>query len=200
MTYTPMLETARLTLRPHHVDDYAACRSLWADAQVVQHIGGVPQDAQAVWFRLLRYAGMWAMLGYGMWAIEDRASGAFLGEAGLLSAARGLPLELLPPAALPDDARVALSVSPRLPQGVATLRFHADDDLDALAYTFAQRHNLTRGAGCADSACVARRITVSMRAERDRARRAARLKFIHISKTAGSYIENIGHNINLQWD
>ena len=113
--------------------------------------------------------------------------------------ARGLPLELLPPAALPDDARVALSVSPRLPQGVATLRFHADDDLDALAYTFAQRHNLTRGAGCADSACVARRITVSMRAERDRARRAARLKFIHISKTAGSYIENIGHNVNLQW-
>lgn len=91
MTYTPTLETARLTLRPHHVDDYAACRSLWADAQVVQHIGGVPQDAQAVWFRLLRYAGMWAMLGYGMWAIEDRDSGAFLGEAGLLSAARGLP-------------------------------------------------------------------------------------------------------------
>ena len=34
MTYAPTLETARLTLRPHHVDDYAACRSLWADAQV----------------------------------------------------------------------------------------------------------------------------------------------------------------------
>lgn len=86
----PTLHTVRLTLRPHRMEDYAACRILWSNADVVRHIGGVPQDAQAVWFRLLRYAGMWSMLGHGMWAIEDRASGAFLGEAGLLSAERGL--------------------------------------------------------------------------------------------------------------
>ncbi|WP_370308226.1 GNAT family N-acetyltransferase [Sphingobium abikonense] len=91
MTIAPTLKTARLCLRPHTVADYADCRALWADAGVVRHIGGVPQDAQAVWFRLLRYAGMWSMLGYGMWAIEDGETGAFLGEAGLLSAARGLP-------------------------------------------------------------------------------------------------------------
>lgn len=95
----PTLQTARLTLRPHKVEDYAACRILWADSDVVRHIGGVPQDAQAVWFRLLRYAGMWSMLGHGMWVIEDRDSGTFLGEAGLLSAERGLPeLEGVPEA------------------------------------------------------------------------------------------------------
>lgn len=90
MPEAPVLETARLILRPHRVDDYAACRRLWADADVVRFIGGAPQEAQAVWFRLLRYAGMWALLGHGMWVVEDRASGAMLGEAGLLNAERGL--------------------------------------------------------------------------------------------------------------
>ncbi|NWK94132.1 GNAT family N-acetyltransferase [Sphingobium lactosutens] len=99
MTHAPILETIRLILRPHRVEDYVACRKLWGDADVVRHIGGLPQDAQAVWFRLLRYGGMWPMLGYGMWVIEERDSGAFLGEAGLLSAERGLPeLEGVPEA------------------------------------------------------------------------------------------------------
>jgi len=91
MTTAPLLHTDRLILRPHGVTDYPACSALWGDRQVVRHIGGSPQDAQAVWFRLLRYAGMWSLLGYGMWVMEDRATGAMLGEAGLLSAARGLP-------------------------------------------------------------------------------------------------------------
>jgi RimJ/RimL family protein N-acetyltransferase len=87
----PILTTDRLILRPHALADFAACQALWADPDVVRHIGGSPQDRQAVWFRILRYAGMWAMLGHGMWVIEERATGAFLGEAGLLSACRGLP-------------------------------------------------------------------------------------------------------------
>lgn len=91
MLHPPTLQTDRLILRPHGVADYPACCALWADADVVRHIGGSPQDAQAVWFRLLRYAGMWSLLGYGMWVMEDRATGTLIGEAGLLSAARGLP-------------------------------------------------------------------------------------------------------------
>lgn len=99
MTTAPVIETARLVLRPHRAADYPACRILWSDPAVVRHIGGTPQDAQAVWFRILRYAGMWSLLGYGMWLVEERGSGAFLGEAGLLSAERGLPqLEGVPEA------------------------------------------------------------------------------------------------------
>lgn len=90
MTDAPILHTDRLTLRPHRIEDFPQCRALWADPDVVRHIGGKPQDAQAVWFRLLRYAGMWSLLGYGMWVVEDRTTGDFLGEAGLLSAARGI--------------------------------------------------------------------------------------------------------------
>ena len=91
MMTAPLLHTDRLILRPHVLADYFACCALWSDVEVVRHIGGSPQDAQAVWFRLLRYAGMWSLLGYGMWVMEDRATGAMIGEAGLLSAARGLP-------------------------------------------------------------------------------------------------------------
>lgn len=91
MMTAPLLHTDRLILRPHVLADYSACCALWSDVEVVRHIGGSPQDAQAVWFRLLRYAGMWSLLGYGMWVMEDRATGAMIGEAGLLSAARGLP-------------------------------------------------------------------------------------------------------------
>lgn len=92
MSNAPVLHTGRLILRAHRIEDFAACRRLWGDADVVRYIGGTPQDAQAVWFRILRYAGMWALLGHGMWAIEDRESGALLGEAGLMRAERGIAL------------------------------------------------------------------------------------------------------------
>ncbi|MBB3981532.1 RimJ/RimL family protein N-acetyltransferase [Sphingobium fontiphilum] len=86
----PTLQTDRLTLRAHRADDYEHLKALWGDAEVVRHIGGHVQDAQTVWFRLLRYAGLWALLGFGMWAVEDRATGAFLGDAGLMDARRGI--------------------------------------------------------------------------------------------------------------
>lgn len=91
MAEAPALHSERLILRPHRREDFAACHALWSDRAVVRHIGGVPQDAQAVWFRILRYAGMWQLLGYGMWVVEDGKTGAFLGEAGLFDARRGLP-------------------------------------------------------------------------------------------------------------
>ncbi len=32
---------------------------------------------------MLRYVGHWALLGYGFWAIEEKASGAYIGDAGI---------------------------------------------------------------------------------------------------------------------
>jgi len=32
--------------------------------------------------RFLRHAGLWSLLGYGFWAIEEKATGRFVGEAG----------------------------------------------------------------------------------------------------------------------
>jgi RimJ/RimL family protein N-acetyltransferase len=40
--------------------------------------------------RLLTYTGLWSMLGFGFWVIEDRATGAFAGEAGFAEFRRGI--------------------------------------------------------------------------------------------------------------
>jgi RimJ/RimL family protein N-acetyltransferase len=78
----PSIDTDRLALRGHRLDDFADCAAMWADPEVVRHIGGRPFTAEEVWSRLLRYAGHWALLGFGYWTIRERESGRYLGEAG----------------------------------------------------------------------------------------------------------------------
>jgi RimJ/RimL family protein N-acetyltransferase len=78
----PTIETERLRLRGHTVDDFPSCAALWADEGVTRFIGGKPQTSEEAWSRLLRYVGHWALLGYGFWLIEEKATGAFVGEVG----------------------------------------------------------------------------------------------------------------------
>ncbi len=78
----PVIETARLRLRAHRADDLAACAAMWAEPAVTRYIGGKPATRQETWTKLLRYAGLWSLLGYGYWALEDRATGGFIGELG----------------------------------------------------------------------------------------------------------------------
>lgn len=87
---TPIIETERLILRPHRADDYDALVALWTDPATFRFIGGRAQSPQEIWFRLMRYAGMWALLGYGFWAFEEKASGQYVGEGGLMDARRGI--------------------------------------------------------------------------------------------------------------
>jgi len=93
----PPIDTARLALRAHTVEDFADCAALWGNADVVRYIGGVPSTPEATWARLLRYAGHWTLLGYGYWAIRDRATHAFLGEVGFADHHRDVTPALEPP-------------------------------------------------------------------------------------------------------
>ncbi len=86
----PVLETARLRLRGHRADDYAASAALWADPEVVRYIGGKPSTPQASWLRLLTYPGLWCLLGYGYWAIEEKANGRLIGDIGYADFKRGI--------------------------------------------------------------------------------------------------------------
>ena len=43
-----------------------------------------PATREEAWARLLRYAGHWALLGYGFWLVEDRTTGSFVGEVGVM--------------------------------------------------------------------------------------------------------------------
>jgi RimJ/RimL family protein N-acetyltransferase len=84
----PVLETPRLRLRRHELSDFAATERLWGDPSVVRYIGGVPALRSEAWARLLRYVGHWELQGYGYWLVEERATGAFVGEVGLAEARR----------------------------------------------------------------------------------------------------------------
>jgi RimJ/RimL family protein N-acetyltransferase len=78
----PVLETGRLRLRGHRLDDFAHCAAMWADPNVTKHIGGKPFTEEESWTRLLRYGGHWALLGFGYWVAEEKTTGNFIGEIG----------------------------------------------------------------------------------------------------------------------
>jgi RimJ/RimL family protein N-acetyltransferase len=78
----PVIETSRLMLRAHRVEDFAASAALWGDRDVTRYITGKPLTNEEVWSRLLRYAGHWQWLGFGYWVVEEKASGRFIGEMG----------------------------------------------------------------------------------------------------------------------
>jgi RimJ/RimL family protein N-acetyltransferase len=90
-----VLETERLLLRGHRTGDHASVVALWSDAEVVRHTVGRPQTPEEAWSRLLRYAGHWALAGYGYWIVEERESGRPVGEVGLADFRR----EISPPLA-----------------------------------------------------------------------------------------------------
>jgi RimJ/RimL family protein N-acetyltransferase len=95
MSVVPILETERLRLRGHTLADFDALAAMWGDPAVVRHITGKPSTREESWARLMRYGGMWALLGYGFWAIEDKASGRFAGEGGFADFKRDIdpPIE-----------------------------------------------------------------------------------------------------------
>lgn len=82
MLEIPVLETARLVLRGHKIGDFEDAAAMWADPLVTRHIGGRAFSREESWARLLRYIGHWQLLGYGFWAVIEKASGRFVGEVG----------------------------------------------------------------------------------------------------------------------
>ena len=77
----PVLETARLILRPFTQDDLEAQAKAMGDPEVVRHLGGAPFSREDSWRRLLCAPGLWALLGYGYWAVTAR-DGRYLGQLG----------------------------------------------------------------------------------------------------------------------
>jgi len=78
----PVIETERLRLRGHALRDFDACAAMWAEPDVVRFISGKPSTREESWGRFLRYPGHWQMLGHGFWLIEEKGTGAFVGEGG----------------------------------------------------------------------------------------------------------------------
>lgn len=78
-----LIETERVTLAPHTLDDFDDSFRMWSDPAVTRHTTGRPSTEEEAWARLQRYAGQWALLGFGYWVVRDRSTGTFIGEVGL---------------------------------------------------------------------------------------------------------------------
>jgi len=102
----PTIETERLRLRSHAVADFEASVPIWNDPIVTRFIGGRPYTPEEIWQRLQRYAGSWVLLGYGFWAIEEKATGRLVGEVGIMDAKRDMD----PP--FGDDLEVGWALLP----------------------------------------------------------------------------------------
>jgi RimJ/RimL family protein N-acetyltransferase len=85
----PVLETERLKLRGHRMDDFPACAAMWADPVVTRHFGHSFSEEES-WTRFLRYFGHWSVLGFGSWLVEERATGKFVGEVGFANYRRAI--------------------------------------------------------------------------------------------------------------
>ena len=88
----PTLTTERLllrSLRASDLDDYAA---IYADREVLRYLAGGPEpwDRCRSWRQMALLVGHWQLVGTGMWAVEHRESGAFVGMVGF-AAPEGWP-------------------------------------------------------------------------------------------------------------
>lgn len=78
----PVLETARLRLRGHYPTDLAPSLAMWQEPAFYRFLTGQPLPEEEVWTKMLRHLGIWELCGYGFWAIEEKATGHFIGVAG----------------------------------------------------------------------------------------------------------------------
>lgn len=87
---TPVLETPRLRLRGRKLSDFAACAAMQADAEVMRFIAGAPVPEEEAWSKFARMEGFWALTGIGFWLVEEKATGAVIGEVGLADFRRAI--------------------------------------------------------------------------------------------------------------
>ncbi|MYV99415.1 GNAT family N-acetyltransferase [Streptomyces sp. SID3343] len=79
-----MIETERLLLRRWHDDDLDDLAAMNADPEVMRYVGdGRPHTREQSATSLSRYEQDWEARGFGLFAVELRADGAFAGWVGL---------------------------------------------------------------------------------------------------------------------
>lgn len=84
-TEIPLLTTERLVLRAFHADDLDAYATMQANPEVMRYLGtGQTRTRAESWDAIARMLGHWSLRGYGSFAIEEAASGQFVGRAGIL--------------------------------------------------------------------------------------------------------------------
>jgi RimJ/RimL family protein N-acetyltransferase len=77
----PILETARLILRPPIQEDFDGFVAMGGEAETMRYLGGVkPPDA--IWRQMATLAGAWSLLGFSMFSVIEKGSGRWIGRLG----------------------------------------------------------------------------------------------------------------------
>ena len=150
----PVIETERLTLRPHRMDDWEAIAAFYESADSA-FVGG-PLPRRRSWYGFAADVGSWDLLGFGNWAVDETATGAFVGQVGLNK-----------PPYFPEREIGWLVFAPWQRRGYATeaaraARAHAYGALGwTTAVSYVDRGNLAsiataRKLGCTEDACADR--------------------------------------------
>lgn len=84
------IETERLVLRPHIASDFDAYKAMSQDPEVMQFIGREPSKDDEAWLRFLAHSGRWAFCGYGLFAVIEKETDRYIGDAGFSDFRRGL--------------------------------------------------------------------------------------------------------------
>ena len=84
------IETDRLVLRRYEAEHFADVAELSSLPETFRYSERGPMSSDEAWSRLLRHIGHWTVMGFGFFAIEEKLSGRFVGEAGLNDFRRGL--------------------------------------------------------------------------------------------------------------
>lgn len=94
----PIVATDRLVLRGFTAADQPAYAALRGDPDVVRFLPGgealVPFASEIAASRIAAFREAWKR-GFGVWAVEERATGAFVGQAGLAAMERSDAVEVL---------------------------------------------------------------------------------------------------------
>ncbi len=79
------LESERLRLRMFRESDLDAYAAMCADPEVMRYIGvgGQTLTRAETWRHMAMVLGHWELRGYGLWAVEERATGTLVGRIGL---------------------------------------------------------------------------------------------------------------------
>lgn len=89
MSACPTRETARLVLRPFRESDLDAYTAT-LQSEPVRASLHLPDTIgrHDAWLQMAAWLGQWELRGTGQWAVEEKATGAFVGRAGLHHPAR----------------------------------------------------------------------------------------------------------------
>lgn len=78
-----VLETERLVLRMFRESDTDAYAEMVGDPEVMRFLGGgQPVPRAEAWRNMAMVLGHWQLRGYGMWAVEEKATGELAGRVG----------------------------------------------------------------------------------------------------------------------